>query len=265
VLGRSSTTDALQPAAVLGHMQVFQRLRSRTHRRSVAAHPPCGRGQLQLSFGGQCIIAGIVCAPLAYMAVSHSALACMVPLATSYATVGVTRARRHIVVAATRQHAVTGRRVPRERVLRYPSGETRYIRYPSVEATFDDEADDSGAGWDVAGVWAVVQSSGGATSAAVAASPAADPAQQDAAAFLESLFAASYSDQPLLDVAGSYRVLRGCPWVLPRPLFTLACKRALAASDDDVRSAYTLRTKIAQEGAADALAKVLHLTDCWLH
>lgn len=51
-------------------------------------------------------------------------------------------------------------------------------------------------------------------------------------------------------------MLHGCPWVLPRPVFVLACKGPGAAAEDDIRNTYTLRTKVEQEGAADALAKV---------
>jgi hypothetical protein len=52
------------------------------------------------------------------------------------------------------------------------------------------------------------------------------------------------------------QVLHGCPWVLPRPVFVLACKGPGASAEDDIRNTYTLRTKVKQEGAADALAKV---------
>jgi hypothetical protein len=52
------------------------------------------------------------------------------------------------------------------------------------------------------------------------------------------------------------QILHGCPWVLPRPVFVLACKGPGASADDDIRNTYTLRTKVKQEGAADALAKV---------
>jgi hypothetical protein len=56
------------------------------------------------------------------------------------------------------------------------------------------------------------------------------------------------------------QVLHGCPWVLPRPIFVLACKGPGASAEDDIRNTYTLRTKVKQEGAADALAKVRSCT-----
>lgn len=60
------------------------------------------------------------------------------------------RVTRLVVQAAT-THGSKARHTY-ERVLRYPSGETRYIRYP-VEATLDEEDDvDSFAAWDVSGL-----------------------------------------------------------------------------------------------------------------
>lgn len=52
------------------------------------------------------------------------------------------------------------------------------------------------------------------------------------------------------------QILHGCPWVLPRPVYVLTCKGKGSDTDQESRSMYTLRTKVKQEGAADALAKV---------
>lgn len=52
------------------------------------------------------------------------------------------------------------------------------------------------------------------------------------------------------------QILDGCPWVLPRLVFVLACRSTSLDFQEDVRSMYSLRTKVKQEGAADALAKV---------
>jgi hypothetical protein len=145
--------------------------------------------------------------------------------------------------------------------LRYPSGETRYIRYP-VSATIDEEEEESSiTAWDVTGLWSTVSLS----------SRHKEPGDeqpalnlQETAAYLEGLFAASYESQPLVDVDHSYQILHGCPWVLPRPLYVLTCKGKGSDADQDIRSMYTLRTKVQQEGAADALAKLLkkqHLAD----
>ncbi|KAF6266784.1 hypothetical protein COO60DRAFT_1473496 [Scenedesmus sp. NREL 46B-D3] len=87
---------------------------------------------------------------------------------------------------------------------------------------------------------------------------------QETAAYLEGLFAASYEAQPLVDVDHCYQILHGCPWVLPRPVFVLACKGPGASAEDDIRNTYTMRTKVKLEGAADAVAKLLkkqHLSD----
>lgn len=159
------------------------------------------------------------------------------------------------------------------RVLRYPSGETRYIRYP-VDATMDldeEEENEGFACWDVSGLWGVNARAGGHARPQSGSrhkhqlpTSSHQPSVQETAAYLEGLFAASYEAQPLVDVDHCYQVLHGCPWVLPRPVFVLACKGPGAAAEDDIRNTYTLRTKVEQEGAADALAKLLkkqHLSD----
>ncbi|KAF8072841.1 PARP16 [Scenedesmus sp. PABB004] len=152
-----------------------------------------------------------------------------------------------------------------ERVLRYPSGETRYIRYP-IEATLEEEGDEEGGlgGWDISGLWSgrptqPGRSQGAAQQQQQQQQQPAPPSFQETAAYLEGLFAASYESRPLENVEHTYEVLRGCPWVLPRPLFVLALReRGAALEDEGVRATYTLRTKVQQEGAAEALAQLLN-------
>lgn len=51
-------------------------------------------------------------------------------------------------------------------------------------------------------------------------------------------------------------MLNGCPWVLPRPVFVLTSQQWGWKAVDGIQSTYTLRVKVVQEGAADAIAKV---------
>eukprot|EP00878_Enallax_costatus_P003012 GHUV01003210.1.p2 GENE.GHUV01003210.1~~GHUV01003210.1.p2 ORF type:complete len:287 (+),score=88.52 GHUV01003210.1:1523-2383(+) len=166
-------------------------------------------------------------------------------------------APRPLLVAQRRDSRVQAHR---ERVLRYPSGETRYIRYP-VSATVDEEDDEgSFAAWDVTGLWSTAvrpSQTGQPDPVSRREQQQTAPSLQETAAYLEGLFAASYEAQPLVDVEHSYQIMHGCPWVLPRPVFVLACKGKGANSEDNVRNMYTLRTKVVQEGAAHALAKLL--------
>eukprot|EP00879_Flechtneria_rotunda_P002367 GHRR01002562.1.p1 GENE.GHRR01002562.1~~GHRR01002562.1.p1 ORF type:complete len:281 (+),score=54.76 GHRR01002562.1:112-954(+) len=157
-------------------------------------------------------------------------------------------------------HATHHERHTQERVLRYPDGHVRYIRYP-VEMTIDEEEEDSSfAAWDVSELWDTrSRGNQGAQQATgtLTQGESPSPSLQDTAEYLESLFSASYEAQPLMNVEDSYQILHGCPWVLPRSVFVLACKRQGATPEDDVRNMYTLRTKVKQEGAANALAKLL--------
>jgi len=132
--------------------------------------------------------------------------------------------------------------------------------------------------------------------------------QQSDADYLESLFAAAYAQRPAMPKgmssrpttqaapgasdgtaspsplpAGTYQVLTGCPWPVPRPLYTLALRHSASAAaaalasrlhppqqDDDgnaaastspdedrVGSTYTLSVRTRDHGAADDLARAL--------
>eukprot|EP00775_Hariotina_reticulata_P010296 gene10296-10455_t len=153
-----------------------------------------------------------------------------------------------------------------ERILRYPDGKERVLRY-SVEATVDEEADDEHfLAWDVVGLPGDSSradlSRQKVSGAMQPVTPA--PSFQDTAAYLESLFSASYEMQPTVDVDHCYQVLHGCPWVLPKAVYVLALQGRSGDCEGDIRSTYTLRTKVNQEGASYALAKLLnkqHLAD----
>jgi len=78
----------------------------------------------------------------------------------------------------------------------------------------------------------------------------------DTAAYLESLFAASYLSQPAIDVDHCYEVLEGCPWLLPRPVYVLATGSE-THGEVEAGNTYTLRVRMAQKGAASDIAKLL--------
>lgn len=46
--------------------------------------------------------------------------------------------------------------------------------------------------------------------------------------------------------------MKGCPWVLPRPVYVLA----FCGEHEGLGGTYTLRTKVEQQGASSELAKV---------
>lgn len=61
------------------------------------------------------------------------------------------------------------------------------------------------------------------------------------------------------------QVLDGCPWPLPRPVFVLTSQQWGWQAADGIQSTYTLRVKVVQEGAADAIAKVSPEQCCVIH
>ena len=110
----------------------------------------------------------------------------------------------------------------------------------------------------------------------------------DTAAYLESLFAASYLSQPAIDVDHCYevgevykpftkpmlllqlsirvpmllQVLEGCPWLLPRPVYVLATGSE-THGEVEAGNTYTLRVRMAQKGAASDIAKVRLCPSGW--
>ncbi|GBF93174.1 hypothetical protein Rsub_05906 [Raphidocelis subcapitata] len=215
-------------------------------------------------------------------------------------------------------------RATKDRVLRYPDGNVRHIRYPVADTVEDD--DDGGGAWDVAGLPpgrarqqrqqqqlqrasskpraagpaaaapapqqpAAAGTPGAAAAGAAPARPDAGardaqpstsgggadgPSLSDTAAFLESLFSSSYAAaQPQINIDHCYKVLDGCPWLVPRPVYVLTLgdlrpgaapsgPPAPGAPEGLVGSTYTLRTKVVQRSAAADLAALLgrpHLAD----
>lgn len=86
------------------------------------------------------------------------------------------------------------------------------------------------------------------------ASVAALPASP--AALLRYLQSDAYREQQAEEaraVNGSFRVLTGSPWLLPRPVLVLALRKP----DQEHPVTFTLPTRVEQEGVAPDLAKVL--------
>lgn len=137
-------------------------------------------------------------------------------------------ARRATIVQATK-----------DRVLRYPDGNVRHIRYPISESMVEDE-DDVGGAWDVATYWgssparpqpsaaaaascdarasnaeaaqpfsSSVRSSSEPTTPSTSGSPS--PSLSDTAAYLDSLFGSSYAAaQPQIDIDHCFKVCCSC-------------------------------------------------------
>ncbi|KAL0021964.1 hypothetical protein WJX77_000337 [Trebouxia sp. C0004] len=169
-----------------------------------------------------------------------------------------------------------------ERVLRYPDGRVRCIRYPltttdneiqsdhvdvtvSYEEDWDpDRWDDIDWPWDTASLW---EDAGSSTAAVVTPLPS-QPAHEfilqqktrhtfnSPADLLRTLNAAGYmqAQQDLLqEVQNSYEIHTGSPWIQSRPVFVLVQQQA----HSDVPVTYTLKTKVSWTAAEDELSKVL--------
>ncbi|KAI8470622.1 MAG: hypothetical protein J3K34DRAFT_458749 [Monoraphidium minutum] len=159
-----------------------------------------------------------------------------------------------------RRGAAAVARATRDRVLRYPDGVVRYIRYPVAETQDEDAGggggamleieslDDAAAAWDVATypgstrarkAAADAKKAGGGGAAPAAPGPQlparegggggggeptepAGPSMSETVAYLDSLFGSSYAAaQPKIDIEHCYQVLDGCPWLVPRPVYVL--------------------------------------------
>lgn len=182
--------------------------------------------------------------------------------------------------------------VSHERVLRYPDGKERRILYPVVDEsesceefcdTCPDDTWEKDHPSEVVGFW--LQDSTGASFKAqqeqqqdevspVAPRPSSftgQPQQEHVAAASFATLPSSPADllrylrsdeykraqQATWErVCSSYKVLYGCPWVLPRPLYVLAA----AQKGSSAGSTYTLRTRISRQEEEDQLTKLLKRT-----
>lgn len=169
----------------------------------------------------------------------------------------------------------------RERVLRYPDGRVRCIRYPltatdidaqsdqidvthSYEEDWDpDRWDDIDWPWEACGLW-----EGAASEKAAVATAAVPPVQGSQALqktrhtfntpadLLRTLNAAGYlqAQQDLMkQVRNSYEIHTGSPWIESRPVFVLVQQQP----NSEIPVTYTLKTKVSWTAAEDEISKVL--------
>lgn len=188
---------------------------------------------------------------------------------------------------ATTSHARAGAVSPHvtstrgaERLLRYPDGRVRCIRYPSISAESDiqpdqfdvtisyeedwdsDHWDDIDWAWDVTSQWDRPSPSSLATPAASRQSAEGHAPSKARHTFtspadlLRTLNSEGYLQAQLEEmqkVKDSYEVHTGCPWVQSRPVFVLIQQQP----NSDVPLTYTLRTKVSWFAAENELSKVL--------
>jgi len=165
-----------------------------------------------------------------------------------------------------------------ERVLRYPDGLERRIRYPEPDRKPLQDlviADTDGSyrsfseteqpdrwgppDWDVTEIWNSQDHPQNSAVASIAA-PNHHHQQQQQAAVLDELFAqvegSSYQaaqQQFWQRITDSYKVHEHCPWLQRRPLHVLAVEQMTVAAS----ALFTLTTRMQQSAAEDELSKVL--------
>lgn len=182
-----------------------------------------------------------------------------------------------------------------ERVLRYPDGKERRIRYPAPPAQdprFEDLTDgcwadtcwEPRAAW--CGLWAPPSNAGSnatsppAPTGSAATTPAAFAPDKPKEAerprmpsspmellrYLNSPEHQAAQREQWARVRGSYEVLDQVPWVAPKPLYLLAVEQppsasrrrsSRAADEPQAGLSYSLRTRVAQADAEDELSRVL--------
>ncbi|BDA45986.1 hypothetical protein COCOBI_08-0780 [Coccomyxa sp. Obi] len=179
--------------------------------------------------------------------------------------------------AAFSHHFAEDRRTY-ERVLRYPSGQVRRIRYPVVEEEESNERPQPdptrsyAEGWDPEKWdnlgWDIVQPSGRVVRTdksmqEVSSAPSVESPSEKVTALpsspaelLRYIQSEPYkqAQRELQErVSTSYEVLEGSPWVMSRPVYVLASTQ----SDRNAGLTYTLRTRVTNLHAEDELSKVL--------
>lgn len=179
-----------------------------------------------------------------------------------------------------------------ERVLRYPDGKKRVIRYPLVKEQSDPSTTVAGSAtsaarasrrrnrgtWDVAGLWETEPPKPGADAPssrcgrASREAPAAGDASADATptglgvpaspmALLREQRSEDFARAAQMEldyVRSSFRILRDCPWQEPRSVWVLGAPPASPVSDEDgaIEMVY-LRTRIPGEDVGSELAGLL--------
>lgn len=157
-----------------------------------------------------------------------------------------------------------------ERILRYPDGRERRIRYPvpSEDATLcgGDEWETRNA-WKAARARTTSQLPSRPTPPQPAAprKPAAPPPPPDRPpesipdsplALLRFLTSDAHKEaqrREWEEVKGSYEILQGCPWPVPRPLYVIAAHQP----GSDAGLTHTLRTRLPLADVENELTRVL--------
>ena len=173
-------------------------------------------------------------------------------------------------------NSFTGRNSTYERVLRYPDGHVRRIRYPvpqnddqpsatlcqepstvgyvSQDEDFDAEA------WKSLGTWAPETPSHEAIE--TRKHPTSMPSSP--AELLRLLTSDAYraaEDSRSRQAAESYSILEGCPWPIPRPLFILALAPLKGIKINDATAeaskAYMLRVRLPRTDIEEEITRLL--------
>lgn len=154
-----------------------------------------------------------------------------------------------------------------ERVLRYPDGLERRIRYPVPT----DEASamiDSNEEWPSSTPWDRTLSASTSQSRNICTKKSTPFAPQEVdlpdhipnspLALLRYLTSKPYKEaqkRELQKIKNSYEILTGCTWPVPKPLYILA---SCTLQDSDTSMTHTLRTRIPRTDLENELNKVLN-------
>ncbi|KAK9803766.1 hypothetical protein WJX73_004072 [Symbiochloris irregularis] len=178
--------------------------------------------------------------------------------AASRSAVGYTACSRSlpcpVQASAEYVHGRKSRRRAYERILRYPGGKERRIRYPATDevdvepwnpySSYEEDWDFDR--WSAHSMWAAeaASSAGPAPQTAESASP---PQQQgmpgtagDLVQYLSSDDYKKAQQEQWQQLRGMYQVLQSSPWVQSRPLHIIA----LLDPGSETAMTYTLRTRI---------------------
>ncbi|KAL6774001.1 hypothetical protein ACKKBG_A23395 [Auxenochlorella protothecoides x Auxenochlorella symbiontica] len=143
-----------------------------------------------------------------------------------------------------------------ERVLRYPDGQERRIRYPLPTTETSEET--------LVEAWETLN----AYKSSTGWSPRAQPALRDEAnsqvpnsplALLKRMTSPEFLARAVAEeekLERSYRVHEGCPWPAPRPLYVLALSEGGPASGAP-GALHTLRTRLPLAGVQDELNQAM--------
>lgn len=175
----------------------------------------------------------------------------------------VSRGDALVARSQTRNHADVGKKKRHggtyERILRYPNGDTRRIRYPVDETEEEPEGDLIGE--DLFWVTSDSHDESG-VEAASSTTTIDEPKRQtelptSPAELIRYLNSEEYREAQRdlrRKIRDSYQIMEGCPWVCSRPLYLIAIKNQEGREDP---LTYTLPTRVERTGTAQELSKLL--------